>query len=101
MDRRDFLRLGVSGIAFSVLPLTGCVTAGPSLIEHEFDHVFIGRCNADPSPDPAEIAAVKWMPVGDVLSDVAARPERYSAWFSVALVEMIERAVISRGRSED
>jgi DNA-binding beta-propeller fold protein YncE len=34
MDRRDFLRLGVSGIAFSVLPLTGCVTAGPSLIEH-------------------------------------------------------------------
>ncbi len=34
MDRRDFLRLGASGIAISVLPLTGCVTAGPSLVEH-------------------------------------------------------------------
>lgn len=30
MDRRDFLRLGASGIALSVLPLTGCVAAGPA-----------------------------------------------------------------------
>ena len=33
MHRRDFLRLGASGIALSVMPLTGCVTAGPSLVE--------------------------------------------------------------------
>ncbi len=33
MDRREFLRLGAGGIAISVLPLTGCTTAGPALIE--------------------------------------------------------------------
>jgi DNA-binding beta-propeller fold protein YncE len=34
MNRREFLRLGASGLAIAALPLTGCVTAGPSLIEH-------------------------------------------------------------------
>jgi hypothetical protein len=34
MNRRDFLRLGVGGIAISVLPLTGCMTPGPAAVEH-------------------------------------------------------------------
>jgi len=64
---------------------------GASLIEHEIDHVFVGRCDSTPRPDPAEIAAVKWMDSADVVRDVAARPERYSAWFGVALAEMKAR----------
>lgn len=35
MDRRDFLRLGASGVAIAVLPVTGCVTPGPPLVEHD------------------------------------------------------------------
>lgn len=33
MDRRDFLRLGAGGIALSMLPLTGCTSAGPAVVE--------------------------------------------------------------------
>ena len=33
MKRRDFLRLGASGMVIAALPLTGCVSAGPSLVE--------------------------------------------------------------------
>lgn len=34
MDRRQFLRLGAGGLAISVLPLTGCTTGGPAVVEH-------------------------------------------------------------------
>lgn len=64
---------------------------GPSLVEHELDHVFIGRCDADASPDPAEIAAVEWIDVADVVRDVEQRPERYSVWFPIALRELQRR----------
>ncbi|HUQ05933.1 MAG TPA: hypothetical protein VM261_25700 [Kofleriaceae bacterium] len=33
MDRRDFLRLSASGIAVSMLPVTGCTSTGPMLVE--------------------------------------------------------------------
>jgi isopentenyl-diphosphate Delta-isomerase len=67
---------------------------GPSLVEHEFDHVFIGRSDVDARPNAAEIAAVEWMDVRDVVRDVAERPERYSLWFAVALAEMKARRLL-------
>lgn len=68
---------------------------GPSLLEHELDHVFIGRCTATPVPNPAEVSSVRWMPVADVVADVASHPERYSVWFPFALAEMRARGIIA------
>jgi isopentenyl-diphosphate Delta-isomerase len=67
---------------------------GPTLVEHEFDHVFIGRSDVEAQPDPAEIAAVRWIDVPEVVRDVAERPERYSLWFAVALAEMKARRLL-------
>ena len=67
---------------------------GGSLVEHEFDHVFIGRCDASVEPHPGEIAAVEWVDVGEILRDVEARPERYSPWFRIALDEMRKRSLV-------
>jgi isopentenyl-diphosphate delta-isomerase len=67
---------------------------GPSLIEHELDHVFVGRCEATPNPDPAEIAATRWSGVAETVVDVAAHAERYSAWFGIALRELQSRGMV-------
>jgi isopentenyl-diphosphate delta-isomerase len=67
---------------------------GDSLVEHELDHVFIGRCDVNAIPDPAEISAVEWRCVPDVVADVARQPARYSPWFAIALEEMVERGII-------
>jgi isopentenyl-diphosphate delta-isomerase len=67
---------------------------GGSLVEHEFDHVFIGRCDARVEPHPAEIAAVEWVDVDWILRDVEARPDRYSPWFRIALDEMRKRSLV-------
>ncbi|MGQ0530652.1 MAG: isopentenyl-diphosphate Delta-isomerase [Panacagrimonas sp.] len=50
------------------------------LIEHEFDHVFVGRCNARPTPNPQEVGAYVWMSIEALAADLAARPERYTYW---------------------
>jgi isopentenyl-diphosphate delta-isomerase len=67
---------------------------GASLVEHEFDHVFIGRCDAAVVPHPGEIAAVEWVDVREVMRDIVERPARYSPWFAIAIGEMRSRALL-------
>jgi isopentenyl-diphosphate delta-isomerase len=52
------------------------------LIEHELDHVFVGRWRGTPQPDASEVAEWRWMSVADLLRDLATRPWRYTAWLN-------------------
>ena len=61
------------------------------LIEHELDHLFVGRFDGLPSPDPEEVANWKWAPMDKVVADLAAHPARYSAWFGLALDNVLAR----------
>lgn len=55
------------------------------LVEHELDHVLAGVCPHHPDPDPAEAEGWTWADPADVRLDVERRPERYTAWFRLAL----------------
>jgi isopentenyl-diphosphate delta-isomerase len=55
------------------------------LVEHEIDHVFVGRFDGAPQPDAREVAAWRWVDPAELAMDLAARPERYSAWLDPAL----------------
>ncbi|MEV0267195.1 isopentenyl-diphosphate Delta-isomerase [Hamadaea sp. NPDC050747] len=53
------------------------------LVEHEYDHVLLGIVDADRlalRPDPAEVAAVRWVDPGDLRTAMAANPTQYSPW---------------------
>ena len=50
------------------------------LVEHELDHVLIGRWNGKTSPDPAEVAETRWMDRDALLTDMRAKPSEYTAW---------------------
>ena len=58
---------------------------GGGLVEHEVDHVFTGRHDADPAPDPAEADAWRWQRPEDALAEAEAHPERFTPWFPLAL----------------
>ncbi len=45
------------------------------LVEHEYDHVFVGRHDGTPSPTPAEVADWRWVAADEVMTDLAANPE--------------------------
>jgi isopentenyl-diphosphate delta-isomerase len=51
------------------------------LIEDEVVHVFGGRHNDMPDPDPGEVAEWRWVTADELAGDVAARPEIYTVWF--------------------
>jgi isopentenyl-diphosphate delta-isomerase len=54
-------------------PVTG-------LSEYEFDHVFIGRFNDEPRPNPNEIEGWRWVCRKVLLKDLEDRPEIYTPW---------------------
>ena len=51
------------------------------LIEDEVVHVFGGRHDGAPDPDPGEVAEWRWMSADELARDVAERPEIYTVWF--------------------
>lgn len=51
------------------------------LTENEIDHVFIGKFNGTPKPNPAEIGDWRWVNPDDVKTDLKANPQRYTPWF--------------------
>ena len=53
---------------------------GNGLIEHEFDHVFVGLFEGQPQPDPYEVGACRWMAADELALDLAVQPDRYSYW---------------------
>ncbi len=55
------------------------------LIEHEYDHLFSGRFNGRPDPDPSEVGDWRWMTADELSDDKRDRPKDYTAWFWIAL----------------
>ena len=62
---------------------------GGGLLEHEYDHLFIGRHDADPAPDPAEASEWRWISPAAALSEAQALPEVFTPWFALALRELL------------
>ncbi len=57
------------------------------LVEHEYDHVVVGRVPADAPmrPDPAEVADVRWLAPDRLRADMAGHPDRYAPWLGGVL----------------
>jgi isopentenyl-diphosphate delta-isomerase len=63
-------------------------------VEHEYDHVLVGRAPADLelALDPAEVAGVRWVAPDELRADLADHPERYSPWLAGVLAVATEAA---------
>jgi isopentenyl-diphosphate Delta-isomerase len=51
------------------------------LAEHELVHVFRGHHHGAVLPDPSEADGYRWVPLDTLRAEMAAKPERFSAWF--------------------
>ncbi len=59
------------------------------LTEHELDHVFVGRFDGEPKPNPEEADDCKWVNVEGLQQDIKENPNKYSPWFKTALERVI------------
>jgi isopentenyl-diphosphate delta-isomerase len=70
---------------------------GNGIVENEYDHVFVGRSDRDPVPDPDEVAAWRWASLDEVAHAVAAQPYAFTAWFPIALRHLLWHGVDAIG----
>jgi len=58
---------------------------GSGLTEHEFDHVFFGRYDGEPAPDPKEVQDWEYVPLKDIREELKTQPSKYAPWFKYIL----------------
>jgi len=54
-------------------------------VEHEYDVILIGTSDSDAQPDPAEVAAWKWIELERLRHEMRERPECFAPWFHLGL----------------
>ncbi len=59
------------------------------LVEHEVDHVFTGRFDGIPEPDPAEVSAWRWIDRHALDDELAQTPDAFTVWFRLLLPEVL------------
>lgn len=57
----------------------------PTLVEHEYDRVFVGTWDGEPEPDPAEVSAWRWVAPRTLRRALRRAPERFTPWLPLAL----------------
>ena len=61
------------------------------LYEHELDHVFIGRYDGKPLPNPEEYEEWKWVSLKELKKDIQKNPGNYTYWLKVSLGRVISQ----------
>jgi isopentenyl-diphosphate delta-isomerase len=73
--------LGVDGCEVTrVGELSYFADLGNGLVEHELDHIVVGHWGGPVTPNPLEVAEVRWMEPKALFADLAEAPAAYTAW---------------------
>jgi len=59
-----------------------------NLIEHEFDHVFVGEYEGEINPNEEEVAAIAYHGVEEIKKLLEDRPAFFTTWFRIAFPQI-------------
>jgi isopentenyl-diphosphate delta-isomerase len=62
---------------------------GNRLTENEFDHIFFGVSNQNPTPNPAEVSDWNWVTIEELKQELIRNPEEYSPWLRQCFSKVI------------
>lgn len=54
------------------------------LVEHEFDHVYLGVYNGEIFPNPDEVQDFCFKQIEQIKTEMSEQPEEFTAWFHIA-----------------
>ncbi len=84
-SRRLFEEMGFRILLRPLFRFAYRAEIGPALVEHEVDHVLVGRFQGSPAPEPAEVQDWRWMGFDQVREDVLQEPQKFTAWLRILL----------------
>lgn len=82
--RRLREELGIGTAIREIFSFTYQAKVENNLVEHEYDHVFVGEYDAGIHPDPAEVADYRYVSLDEIRKEITARPEQFTSWFKIA-----------------
>ena len=62
---------------------------GNGLIEHEIDHVFEGKYNQNPEPNPDEVESFRWISLEDLKEEMKKKPQHFTPWFPLIIERIL------------
>ena len=83
-NRRLIEEMGIETSLRKVYEFTYKAELDNDLIEHEFDHVFYGVYNDDPSINTDEAEGFKWIDMDSLNEDIKTNGHIYTVWFKIA-----------------
>jgi isopentenyl-diphosphate Delta-isomerase len=60
------------------------------LIEHEFDHVYVGTYNGSITPNQSEVKDYCYKKMEEIDATIQSHPHKYTAWFCIAFPKVAE-----------
>lgn len=66
-----------------------CISFSNGLIEHEWDHVYIGHSDHLPVPDPKEVTDWKYISIPELDEQISVNPSQFSGWLNICLPNVI------------
>jgi len=58
--------------------------------EWEFDHVFVGKFDGFPEPNPEEVKEWKWINMEKLKKDIRETPQNYTPWLKIILKKYLK-----------
>jgi isopentenyl-diphosphate delta-isomerase len=88
--RRLEEEMGFDCDVFKAFDFTYFAALDKGLTEHEFDHVFFGKFDGKPKPNPLEVESYKYMTIKAIKEDLVTNPQNYTEWFKIILERVDE-----------
>ncbi len=63
---------------------------GSGLIEHEYDHLFLGQYAKPVQPVPSEASDARYVPLTDLEDWMRERPHDFTRWFHLAMPRVMQ-----------
>ena len=93
-SRRLMEEMGMSCEMHEVYTFIYKAPVGEGLIEHEFDHVWIGQSDETPNINHEEVESWKYMSLDELSQDLQLHPEHYTEWCKITFEEMTHHAEV-------
>jgi isopentenyl-diphosphate Delta-isomerase len=90
VSRRLFEEMGIATPVTKAFDFIYQAELPNELVEHEFDHVFIGNYDGEVAPNHLEVANFVYQSIEEVNINLFSSPDRYTVWFKIAFPKVVE-----------
>jgi isopentenyl-diphosphate Delta-isomerase len=88
-ERRLYEELGFNSPLKKAFEFVYKANVENDLIEHEYDHVYIGTYEGEINPDEAEVSEYRFVDLLQIERELEEQPANFTTWFKIAFPRVV------------